>query len=47
MDFTQPHEPAHQGRPDASGAATIACANLRKARAAGVKMATGPDSGSR
>jgi imidazolonepropionase-like amidohydrolase len=47
IDFTQPHEPAGiKGRPSAVAREyQIACQNLREARAAGVPMMTGTDSG--
>src|SRR5579871_4473588 len=47
IDFTQSHEPAAtKGRVDAGRRDyEIACANLRKARKAGVPMMTGTDSG--
>ena len=47
IDFTQPHEPAYQkGRPDhAQREYEIGCANWKKARAAGVPMMTGTDTG--
>jgi imidazolonepropionase-like amidohydrolase len=47
IDFTQPHEPAAiKERPSAVARTyEIACANLRKARNAGVPMLTGTDSG--
>jgi imidazolonepropionase-like amidohydrolase len=46
-DFTQPHEPAGlRGRPSAvEREYAIACENLRKARAAGIPMMTGTDTG--
>jgi imidazolonepropionase-like amidohydrolase len=46
-DFTQPHEPAAlRGRPSAVDREyAIACENLRKARAAGIPMMTGTDTG--
>src|ERR1700733_9483973 len=46
-DFTQPHEPAAlRGRPSAvEREYAIACENLRKARAAGIPMMTGTDTG--
>jgi imidazolonepropionase-like amidohydrolase len=47
IEFTQPHEPAGQkGRPAAAQREyAIGCANWRKARAAGVPMMTGTDTG--
>ncbi len=47
IDFTQPHEPAGQkGRPEATERRyRIGCANLKKAKAAGVPFLTGTDSG--
>ncbi len=47
IDFTQPHEPAYQkGRPGhAQREYEIGCANWKKARAAGVPIMTGTDSG--
>ncbi len=47
IDFTQPHEPAYQkGRPGhAQREYEIGCANWKKARAAGVPMMTGTDTG--
>jgi imidazolonepropionase-like amidohydrolase len=47
IDFTQPHEPAWQkGRPEALRRDyEISCANWRKARAAGVPLLTGTDTG--
>ncbi len=47
IDFTQPHEPAYQkGRPGhAQREYEIGCANWRKARAAGVPIMTGTDTG--
>jgi imidazolonepropionase-like amidohydrolase len=47
VDFTQPHEPAGiKGRPSAvQRQYEIGCANLQKARKAGVPMLTGTDSG--
>jgi hypothetical protein len=47
IDFTQPHEPAYQkGRPGhAQHEYEIGCANWKKARAAGVPMMTGTDTG--
>jgi imidazolonepropionase-like amidohydrolase len=47
IDFTQPHEPAFQkGRPDhAQREYEIGCANWKKARARGVPMMTGTDTG--
>jgi imidazolonepropionase-like amidohydrolase len=47
IDFTQPHEPAYQkGRPDhAQREYEIGCANWKKARAKGVPMMTGTDTG--
>jgi len=47
IDFTQPHEPAYQkGRPGhARREYEIGCANWKKARAAGVPMMTGTDTG--
>ncbi|HEX3989761.1 MAG TPA: amidohydrolase family protein [Acetobacteraceae bacterium] len=46
-DFTQPHEPAAlRGRPSAVDREyAISCENLRKARAAGIPMMTGTDTG--
>jgi imidazolonepropionase-like amidohydrolase len=47
IEFTRPHEPAGQrGRPAAAEREyRIGCANWRKARAAGVPMMTGTDTG--
>jgi imidazolonepropionase-like amidohydrolase len=47
VDFTQPHEPAYQkGRPDHTRREyEIGCANWKKARAAGVPLLTGTDTG--
>jgi imidazolonepropionase-like amidohydrolase len=47
VDFTQPHEPAAvRGRPSVvQQEYEIACANLHKARKAGVPMMTGTDTG--
>lgn len=47
IDFTQPHEPAGiKGRPSqVQRVYEIACANLQKARKAGIPMLTGTDSG--
>jgi imidazolonepropionase-like amidohydrolase len=47
IDFTQPHEPAYiKERPSATARTyEIGCANLQKARKAGVPMLTGTDSG--
>ena len=47
IDFTQPHEPAYQkGRPEhAQREYEIGCTNWKKARAAGVPMLTGTDTG--
>jgi len=47
IDFTQPHEPAFlKGRPDhAQREYEIGCANWKKARAAGVPILTGTDTG--
>ncbi|HXP30355.1 MAG TPA: amidohydrolase family protein [Stellaceae bacterium] len=47
VDFTQPHDPAHQkGRiPEVEREFATACVNLRKAKAAGVPMMIGTDSG--
>src|ERR1700730_1882022 len=47
IDFTQPHEPAFlKGRPEqAQREYEIGCANWKKARAAGVPMLTGTDTG--
>jgi imidazolonepropionase-like amidohydrolase len=47
IDFTQPHDPAYQrGRPDSTRREyEIGCANWKKARAAGVPMLTGTDTG--
>jgi imidazolonepropionase-like amidohydrolase len=47
IDFTQPHEPAGQrGRPEhAQREYEIGCANWKKARAAGVPLLTGTDTG--
>jgi imidazolonepropionase-like amidohydrolase len=47
IDFTQPHEPAGQkGRPaDARREYEIGCANWKKARAAGIPLMTGTDTG--
>jgi len=47
IDFTQPHEPAGQkGRPAAAKREyDIGCVNWKKARAAGVPMMTGTDTG--
>jgi imidazolonepropionase-like amidohydrolase len=47
MDFTQPHDPAYQrGRPEGTRREyEIGCANWKKARAAGVPMLTGTDTG--
>jgi imidazolonepropionase-like amidohydrolase len=47
IDFTQPHEPAAQkGRPGhAQREYEIGCANWKKARAAGVPLMTGTDTG--
>ncbi|BBK34931.1 dipeptidase [Allostella sp. ATCC 35155] len=47
VDFTQAHEPAHiKGRiPDTQREFEVACENLRRAKAAGVPMMTGTDSG--
>ncbi len=47
IEFTQPHEPAGQrGRPAAAlREYRIGCANWKKARAAGVPMMTGTDTG--
>jgi imidazolonepropionase-like amidohydrolase len=47
IDFTQPHEPAYlKGRPEsAQREYEIGCANWKKARARGVPMMTGTDTG--
>jgi len=47
IDFTQPHEPAFlKGRPDhAQREYEIGCVNWKKARAAGVPLLTGTDTG--
>jgi imidazolonepropionase-like amidohydrolase len=47
IDFTQPHEPAWQkGRPEALRRDyEMSCANWKKARAAGVPLLTGTDTG--
>ncbi len=47
IEFTQPHEPAGQrGRPESTRREyEIGCANWKKARAAGVPMMTGTDTG--
>src|SRR5271166_1931078 len=47
IDFTQPHEPAYRkGRPGhAQREYEIGCANWKKARAAGVPILTGTDTG--
>ncbi len=47
IDFTQPHEPAYQkGRPGhAQREYEIGCSNWKKARAAGVPIMTGTDTG--
>ncbi len=47
IDFTQPHEPAGQkGRPAAARREyEIGCANWKKARAAGIPLMTGTDTG--
>src|SRR3984893_9835984 len=47
IDFTQPHEPAFvKGRPEqAQREYEIGCANWKKARAAGVPLLTGTDTG--
>ena len=47
IDFTQPHEPAYlKGRPvHAQREYEIGCVNWKKARAAGVPMMTGTDTG--
>jgi imidazolonepropionase-like amidohydrolase len=47
IEFTQPHEPAGQkGRPDATRHEyEIGCRNWKKARAAGIPMMTGTDTG--
>ena len=47
IEFTQPHEPAGQkGRPAAAQREyDIGCANWKKARAAGIPMMTGTDTG--
>jgi imidazolonepropionase-like amidohydrolase len=47
IDFTQPYDPAYQkGRPEhAQREYEIGCANWKKARAAGVPIMTGTDSG--
>src|SRR5271169_2876308 len=47
IDFTQPHDPAYQrGRPEAAQREyEIGCANWKKARAAGIPMLTGTDTG--
>src|ERR1700737_4209233 len=47
IDFTQPHEPAYlKGRPEhAQREYEIGCANWKEARAAGVPMLTGTDTG--
>ncbi|HYM71379.1 MAG TPA: amidohydrolase family protein, partial [Stellaceae bacterium] len=47
IEFTQPHEPAGQkGRPEATEKRyRLGCANLKKAKAAGVPFLTGTDSG--
>jgi imidazolonepropionase-like amidohydrolase len=47
IDFTQPHDPAHQkGRPDSTRREyEIGRANWKKAHAAGVPMLTGTDTG--
>jgi imidazolonepropionase-like amidohydrolase len=47
IDFTQPHDPAGQrGRPESTRREyDIGCANWKKARAAGVPMLTGTDTG--
>jgi len=47
IDFTQPHDPAYQkGRPESTRSEyDIGCSNWKKARAAGVPMMTGTDTG--
>jgi imidazolonepropionase-like amidohydrolase len=47
IDFTQPHDPAFQrGRPESTRREyDIGCANWKKARAAGVPLLTGTDTG--
>jgi len=47
IDFTQPHEPAYlKGRPEHTlREYELGCANWKKARAAGVPMLTGTDTG--
>ena len=47
IEFTQPHEPAGQkGRVEATAARyKLGCANLKKAKAAGIPFLTGTDSG--
>jgi predicted amidohydrolase YtcJ len=47
IDFTQPHEPAAiRGRPShVEREYAVACENMRKARAAGIPMMTGTDTG--
>jgi len=47
IDFTQPHDPAYQrGRPESTRREyEIGCANWKKARAAGVPLLTGTDTG--
>ena len=47
IDFTQPHDPAFQrGRPESTRREyEIGCTNWKKARAAGVPMLTGTDTG--
>src|SRR6266403_1296604 len=47
IDFTQPHDPAFQrGRPESTRREyEIGCANWKKARAAGVPLLTGTDTG--
>src|SRR5271167_3156888 len=47
IDFTQPHDPAYQkGRPESTRREyDIGCANWKKARAAGVPIMTGTDTG--
>jgi len=47
IDFTQPHDPAFQrGRPESTRREyEIGCTNWKKARAAGVPLLTGTDTG--
>jgi imidazolonepropionase-like amidohydrolase len=47
IEFTQPHEPAGQkGRPDATARRyQLGCANLKKAKKAGIPFLTGTDTG--